>query len=208
MFKLKLTVAALSLLFPINNYSGRVVRATGLDTNWTPIRYQLSKEAGNISMSFVSLLQTKMAQLQLCVGARSIEDRLLFVYFRFFFYLCNLNSNNLNPGIGSVLFPELSPASFAEKVKDPLTTLNSFSFKVFSNSYPYLIGYYEEKKKTSLFPLLLRTVSSGLCCPERHPSFRGFYSSTGPRPEQPCLTPEVALLLAEEQSKDLPGSIP
>lgn len=87
MFKLKLTVVAFSLLFRINNYSGRVVKAIGLDTNWTPIRYQLSKEAGNISMSFVSLLQTKMAQLLLCIGARSIEDRLLFVYFISDFFL-------------------------------------------------------------------------------------------------------------------------
>lgn len=55
-----------------------------------------------------------------------------------------------------------------------------------------------KKEDFNRSPLLLRTVSSGLCCPERHPSFRRFYSSSEPRPEQPHLTPEEALLLAEE----------
>lgn len=64
MFKLKLTVAAFYFLSPINNYSGAVIKATGLDTNWTPIRQQLPKEAGNINKSFVSLFETKKAQLQ------------------------------------------------------------------------------------------------------------------------------------------------
>lgn len=64
MFKLKLTVAAFSYIFPINNYSGVVVKVTGLDTNWIPdIRYQLPKKAGNINMPFVPLFQTKRAQL-------------------------------------------------------------------------------------------------------------------------------------------------
>lgn len=68
MFKLKPTVAAFYFLFPINNYSGAVIKATGLDTNWTPIRQQLPKEPGNINMSFVSLLQIKREQLQLSFG--------------------------------------------------------------------------------------------------------------------------------------------
>lgn len=61
MFKLKVTVATFSYLFPINNYSGVVIKATGLEhPSGAPT---LPKEAGNINMSSVPLFQTKRAQL-------------------------------------------------------------------------------------------------------------------------------------------------
>lgn len=82
----------------------------------------------------------------------SIEDRLLSVSFiSDFVFLWNLNSNNLNPGIGSVLFPDLSPVSLTEIVKDQINYLKFLQFLTFLKFLSLFNGILWWKNKTSLW---------------------------------------------------------